>query len=68
MQKWEYLFVDYIARGQYAVNGLEASELDGKDTYQLLNHFGEQGWELIHIKRDIKMKIEEQWLFKRPKS
>jgi hypothetical protein len=62
MQKWEYLIVSYIARGNYTVNGFEEPALRGKKTYALLNELGEKGWELIYMEKN------NEWIFKRPKA
>jgi hypothetical protein len=52
-QEWEYLLVHIHARKErwyeYYANGEKLPDLDNKAVYQVLNHLGGQGWELVAV-------------------
>jgi hypothetical protein len=69
--KWEYLCVESNHKfsqgercsGHWLVNNRVTKEFDGKSWVGILNHFGNQGWEMI-FSRDGDSDIE--FYFKRP--
>ena len=74
MQKWEYLFVNTLLKGDtwYAktANGKHLNSKSDTTMYDFANQMGEDGWELVSAPytSDQDNRIKPRLIFKRPKA
>jgi hypothetical protein len=52
---WEYLFLEAITGSSarsvvWRIDGEEVPDMDGWHPSRAVNHFGGQGWELMHVR------------------
>ncbi|NES04286.1 MAG: hypothetical protein F6K22_16490 [Okeania sp. SIO2F4] len=73
MQKWEYLLVEASPYPfgdkliNIYINGKERREWKDRTLYELVNHLGNEGWELVTFSHNSKSD-DNYLIFKRPKT